>query len=259
VRVPSPKKVLLRSWLPVVVLLLWWFASAGSQSLYFPSLRTILETFARDWFSDHALTDLRPSLQNLVLGFLLAAVAGVAGGLLLGSSRAVAAAAEPLVHFFRALPPPVLLPLGLVLLGAGSTMKVAIIAIGAMWPTLLNAMDGVRGIDPQLRDVSSVYQLSPLRRTLHVTLPAAAPQIAAGLRTTLQISIILIVVSEMVGSSAGIGYYVLQSQQTFSVPETWAGTILLGLIGYVLNRVFGVAEKRVLFWQPGIRTTAGSE
>ncbi|KAE8765611.1 ABC transporter permease [Georgenia thermotolerans] len=248
--------ILLRAWLPVTVAVVWWAASAGSTSLYFPSLQSITETFSRDWFSMRGLDDLVPSLRNLVAGFAIASLIGVAGGLLLGSSRWAAAAAEPVVHFLRSLPPPVLLPLGLILLGTDAGMKVAIITVGAVWPTLLNTMDGVRGVDPQLRDMSKAYGLSLGQRVRYVVLPAAAPQIVAGLRTTLQISIILIVVSEMYASASGIGHYVLTAQQTFLVTETWAGTLLLGLIGFLANLIFGVGERRVLRWQDALRTNA---
>lgn len=245
-----------QSWLPLAIVLVWWFASAGSQSFYFPSLQQILDVFARDWFSQRVTSDLMPSLRNLVLGFAVAAVFGIALGLLVGSVRWVGAMAAPVIHFVRSMPPPVLLPIALLLVGTGTTMKVAIIAIGATWPTVLNAMDGVRGVDPELRRMAAVYGLSRSERLRYVILPSAAPQIAAGLRTTLQISIILIVVSEMVASTGGIGYYVLMSQQTFAVPETRAGTILLGLIGFVCNVLFVMGEKRILHWQYGLRAQA---
>lgn len=251
--------LLRRVWLPVILVATWWFATAGSTSIYFPSLETIVDTFARDWFSTRVTTDLVPSLRNLALGFFLAGTFGIMIGLLLGSIRWVAAATEPLVHFVRSLPPPVLLPFALLLIGTGTSMKVSIITIGAMWPTVLNTMDGVRGVDPQLRAMSSVYRLTSWQRVRYVILPAAGPQIMAGLRTTLQFSIILIVVSEMIASTNGIGYYVIYSQQTFAVPETWAGTILLGLIGYVSNLLFLRIERHVLHWRAGVRATSESQ
>lgn len=238
-----------RTWLPVTIIVTWWLTTAGSDSFYFPSLQHILETFARDWFSDRVVTDLLPSLRNLTLGFAIASIAGIGAGLLIGSIPRVAATLIPLIHFVRSMPPPVLLPVALLVLGAGTSMKITIIAFGAMWPTLLNTIDGVRGVAPELRLVSKAYHFTRWERIRYVILPAAGPQIAAGLRTTLQISIILIVVSEMVASTGGIGYYVLLSQQTFAVPETWAGTILLGLVGFVCNALFAVAERRVLHWK----------
>lgn len=244
---------LTRLWLPVLLVLVWWFASADSQDIYFPPLATILEVFQRDWLTARALDDLVPSLVKLGLGFGIAAVGGVALGTVLGLSPPIRFAVEPVMQFLRALPPPVLLPIGLLLFGITGMMNVFIIVLGAIWPTVLNTADGVRSLDPQLRDMARSYRLTRTQRLFSVILPAAAPQIFSGLRVTLQLSIVLIVVSEMVAAVDGIGFYVLNSQQTFAVAETWAGTLLLGFVGYAATLVFQVAERQVLGWQIGMQ------
>lgn len=241
-------KTLRRGWLPVLLFLLWWFGSAGSTSLYFPSLANILETLRVDWLGDGFTTHLVPSMIKFVLGFLIAATLGVGLGLVVGLSRTLMALTEPIVQFLRSLPPPVLLPVGLLFFGIGAEMNIAIIAFGAMWPTLLNTVDGVRSLDGELREMSRSYRLSFGQRLCFVLLPNASPQIFAGLRTTLQISIILIVVAEMVAATSGVGFYLLNSQQTFEVSETWAGTLLLGGIGYLTTLVFDYVEGYVLAW-----------
>lgn len=252
------KLVLLRTWLPAALLVAWGLTSSGNTSLYFPSMETILGTFARDWLGPGLATHLIPSVLKFLAGFLLAAVLGVGLGLVIGMYAPLRAAVEPVIQFLRSLPPPVLLPIGLLLFGIGPAMNIAIIVAGAIWPTLLNTIDGVRSLDPQLTDVSRSYKLTRSQRVRFVILPNAGPQIFAGLRTTLQMSIILIVVSEMVASTNGIGYYVLNSQQTFAVAETWAGTIVLGILGYLANLIFIRAERRILRWQAGMRATTGS-
>lgn len=249
----------LRLWLPVALVALWWFASASSTNIYFPSLQTITETFAADWFGPRIVTDLMPSLGKFVLGFLLSAVGGIVIGTWLGLSPRAREATEPIVQFLRSLPPPVLLPIGLLLFGITGAMNVAIIVMGAIWPTVLNTADGVRSLDPQLRDMATSYRLTRWQRLFAVVLPSASPQIFAGLRTSLQLSIILIVVSEMVAATEGVGYYVLNSQQTFAIAQTWAGTLLLGIIGYLSTLVFLQVEKRILSWQHGMRRAAGGE
>ena len=93
-------------------------------------------------------------------------------------------------------------------------------------------------------------------RLLRVTLPAAAPQIFAGMRTSLSLALILMVISEMVASTNGIGFFVLQSQRSFAIPEMWAGILLLGLLGYALNLIFMLVERRVLAWHRGARASA---
>lgn len=252
------KIFLLRAWLPVSIVAIWWITSASSTSLYFPSLRTILETLVHDWTGPGFTANLLPSIGKFLAGFLIAAVAGVAAGLVIGIYPALRAAVEPIIQFLRSLPPPVLLPIGLLVFGIGTSMNIAIIAFGAVWPALLNTIDGVRSLDPQLTEMARSYRLTRTQKIRWVILPNAGPQIFAGLRTTLQISIILIVVSEMVASTNGIGYYLLNSQQTFAVPQTWAGTLLLGALGYVANLIFIRFERYVLRWQAGLLASTGS-
>jgi ABC-type nitrate/sulfonate/bicarbonate transport system permease component len=87
-------------------------------------------------------------------------------------------------------------------------------------------------------------------------LPAASPQIFAGMRISLSLALILMVISEMVASTNGIGYFVLQSQRTFAIPEMWSGIFLLGILGYVFNAGFILIERRVLRWHRGARASA---
>jgi ABC-type nitrate/sulfonate/bicarbonate transport system permease component len=117
-------------------------------------------------------------------------------------------------------------------------------------------MDGISGVDATLLDTSRVYRVSAWDRVVRVMLPAAAPQIFAGLRTSLSLALILMVISEMVASTNGIGYFVLQSQRTFAIPEMWSGILLLGILGYLLNLLFVIVERRVLRWHRGARSSA---
>jgi len=239
-------------WLPVLILLAWWFGSANSTSVYAPPLKVIMQTFAHDWLGERFVSDALPSIGKFAVGFVLAGIVGVVLGLLIGMSKSLGVALDPLIQFSRAIPPPAILPVALLIFGIGTTMNISVIVAGAVWPTLLNTIEGVRGLDPQVSDMTRSYRLSYSQRVFRVLLPAAAPQIFAGLRVTLQLSIILIVVSEMFASTAGIGFYVLNSQQMFAVPETWAGTIVLGLLGYIATAVFVLVERRVLSWHRGL-------
>lgn len=243
----------LRGWLPALLVAAWWFSSADSQNIYFPPLQEIALTLQQDWLFDRVVSDLIPSVLRFLTGFFLAAVLGVLFGTIIGLNATVKRFADPLVQFLRSVPPPALLPIALLLFGITSTMNIAIIVIGAIWPTLLNTSDGVRSIDSQLQAMSRSYRLTGRERLRYVILPGASPQIFAGLRTTLQLSIVLIVVSEMVGAINGVGFYVLNAQQSFAIRETWAGTIVLGLLGYLAAMCFLFVENRVLAWHRGIR------
>jgi ABC-type nitrate/sulfonate/bicarbonate transport system permease component len=240
---------------PLAVLVLWGVTSAGSTTYYFPPLTDILKTFRETWLFDRIGSDAVPSLVRMGLGFSIACVLGVALGLALGLSRRGRIAAAPIVEFLRAIPPPALLPFAILVLGVGTSMKVFIIAFVGLWPVLLNAIDGVTGVDPTLRETAHVYRISARDRVLQVMLPAAAPRIFAGMRTSLSLALILMVISEMVASSNGIGYFVLQSQRSFAIAEMWSGIFLLGILGYALNAAFILVERHVLRWHRGARAS----
>jgi ABC-type nitrate/sulfonate/bicarbonate transport system permease component len=163
-------------------------------------------------------------------------------------------AAEPIMSFLRATPPPALLPLFIVVIGIGPLMKILVIFFVCIWPILLNTTDGLDGLDPTLLETARSYDITGLNRLRLVILPAISPRVCAGLRISLSLAVLILIVAEMLGSSNGIGYFVLQSQQSFAIPQMWAGTLLLGVLGYVLNAGFGVFEKRILRWHTAQRT-----
>jgi ABC-type nitrate/sulfonate/bicarbonate transport system permease component len=241
---------------PLALLAAWAVWSANSGTYYFPPLTDILETFADTWLFERVGSDVVPSLVRLALGYGIACAVAVAAGLALGTSHRLRRAADPAVQFLRAIPPPALLPFGILVLGVGASMKVFVIAFVCVWPILLNTVDGVAGVDATIRETSRVYGISRRDRLVHVTLPAATPQIFAGMRTSLSLALILMVISEMVASSNGIGYFVLQSQRSFAITEMWSGILLLGILGYVLNAAFLLVERRVLRWHRGARASA---
>lgn len=239
----------LEIWLPIVLVAVWWFASAGSTSFYFPPLSSIVATFAADWLDpSKALVNLVPSLQILGLGYGLALVAGVVLGTLLGLLRPFEEAVRPVLETLRAIPGVALLPVFIVLFGIDQPMKVFLIAFGSFWPVFLNTVDGVRSVEPLLLDVSAVFQLGRARRLFRIILPSAGPQIFAGARTALAISLIIMVVAETVGGNGGIGYFLLDAQRDFRIQSMWGAILALGILGYILNIVFRIVERFVLRW-----------
>ncbi|WP_433285171.1 ABC transporter permease [Pseudonocardia sp. CA-142604] len=234
--------------LPVLLLVAYdaWARTAGD--FFFPPLSEIGATFADEWLFTRIPTDLLPSLGRMLAGFALAVGGGVALGALLGFSRMLSTALDPVLQFLRALPPPALIPVSLLVFGAGDGAKVFLIALGAVWPVLLNTVDGVRGVDRTALDMARSYRVPAHARLTRLVLPAALPRIFAGARTALGIAIILMVVSELIGADNGVGYVVQLAQRGFDIPEMWAGTLLLGLLGFGANALFVAFEKRVLHW-----------
>ena len=253
----GPGRVLVRLWLPAVLIAVWWVWSAGSRSIYFPPLEKILRRLYSEWITGGARSQLASSLEHLAFGYVIAGLAGIGIGALLWSARTARDATSPYLYFVYVLPAPVLVPAVMTIFGIGFTMKVVIIALAAIWPTLLNTLDGMRGVDQIKLDTARVLGLSGFARARKVVLPAAMPQIVAGLRNSLQVSVILMVVSEWIASTGGIGYFIVNAQQSFDYLDMWTGIIVLALVGTILNVSFVLTENRLLHWHYGARATEG--
>ena len=241
---------------PLVVIALIWVWTTGAESYYYPPLGDVFGAFGDTWLFERFGADVLPSLGRLAAGYVIAAVIGIGLGVVLGQQPALRRMATPIIEFLRAIPAPALIPFAILVLGVENDAKIFLIAVVCVFPILLNAIDGVAGVEPTLLDTTRVYRIGRLDRLRYVVLPAAAPQIFAGLRTSLSLSLILMVISEMVASSNGIGYFILQSQRSFAITEMWSGILLLGLLGYLFNAVFTLVERRVLAWHVGARAGA---
>jgi ABC-type nitrate/sulfonate/bicarbonate transport system permease component len=242
---------------PVALLAGWQLWTASAESPKFPRLSTILVEFRDMWLFAQFGTHVVPSLERIGLGFAIAVVAGIAVGIPLGLSPWARLAAMPHIEYWRAMPPPALLPISIVLLHSiGNVQKVSFIAFFCLFPILLNTIDGVRGIDPTLADTARSYGLGRLERIRRVVLPAALPQIAAGMRNSLSLAVIMMVLSEYFSSTSGVGYVLLISKNTFQLAPMWAAIVLIGLLGYLLNLLFILAERRLLAWHRGWRAAA---
>jgi ABC-type nitrate/sulfonate/bicarbonate transport system permease component len=155
------------------------------------------------------------------------------------------------------MPPPALLPISVILVHSiGNVQKVSFIAFFCVFPVLLNTIDGVRGIDPTLVETARSYGIRGLERVRRIVLPAALPQIVAGMRNSLSLAVIMMVLAEYFSSTSGVGYVLLISKNTFEMAPMWAAILLIGVLGYVLNVVFLLAERRFLAWHRGWRATA---
>jgi ABC-type nitrate/sulfonate/bicarbonate transport system permease component len=239
--------------LPAALLVVWWFASAGSEDFYRPPLSTILRAFPDTWTPARLRGDVLPSILRLLAGYGLAVVVGVALGVPIGARPTLRALSEPVLEFLRAIPPPVLVPILVLLSGFGDDTKILVIVLGAVWPVLLNTVEGVRGADEVLDDTCRTYGVRGGLRLRAYVLRAAGPQIVVGARQALSISIIMMVIGELLGTTNGLGYTVIQFQRGFQIPEMWTGVFLLGLLGVALSLLFGLAERRILAWYHAAR------
>lgn len=195
--------------------------------------------------------DVLPSASRALLGFSIGAGLGVLIGLPLGHVRGLNPWFRPTLEFLRATPLPAVLPIAFVAFGATDSTRVGLIAIASLWPVLLNSTDGAAAVDRNLIDAGRASGLGPVTVMTRIVLPASLPQIFAGLRIALGIALVMMVVSELVSSSDGLGFLVLQAQRSFALVQMYAGVLLLGVLGGLFTLVFTLCERRVLRWYAG--------
>jgi ABC-type nitrate/sulfonate/bicarbonate transport system permease component len=254
VRAYRAAKVVAELAVPLAIVAGWQLWTAAADSAKFPEPSRIVVEFRRLWLFSEFGTHVVPSLERIGLGFTIAVVAGVALGIPLGLSSVARRAAMPHIEYWRAIPPPALLPISIVLLHSiGNTQKVSFIAFFCLFPVLLNTIDGVRGIEPVLVETARAYGVPPLARIRRIVLPGALPQIVAGMRNSLSLAVIMMVLSEYFSSTNGVGYVLLISKNTFQLVPMWAAILLIGVLGYLLNLLFLLVERRVLAWHRGWR------
>lgn len=256
------KRILWRYGVPLIgfalVIVAWMVASNQLASPFMPSIERISQAFQQNWLFARVESDVVPSMTRLGIGFFLGVVIGSAIGALLGSWRWAQMLLEGLIEFLRALPKVAIMPVFFVLVGIGDLSKILIIATAAAIPMLLNTMDGFRSVEPTLLQTCRVYGMSRVRGDLIVRLRWASPHMFAGSKNALALAFIMMVVSEMYGSTNGIGYYILIAQQTFAIPGMWSGILLLGILGALFGGIFALVEKLTLGWYRGMKSIENS-
>lgn len=257
-----PVRVLAHGWLAVALLAVWEILRHDDEQSYFPAPSTIVGATRELWFSgpashfflnERGIDDFGSSISHLFAAWAIAAVAGILLGLVLGRSQIASDFLDPVFQFGRSVPPPTLIPFFIIVFQLGATMQIATIVFGIIWPVLLNTIDGARTVDQVQLDTARVFGLSRPQRLFKLLLPAAAPRIFAGLRVSLSLGVILMVISEMLGSTTGIGAHLIRAQRSFALPEMWSGIVILGALGYALNHGFLLVEHRLLRWHSGAR------
>ena len=236
----------------LVLLVLWEFASANKMidPITFPRVSVIFASWMKSATVTGELTrQLLPSMGRIFTGFGLAVIVAVPLGLLMGTIPLVYRLLEPITEFIRPIPSSAYIPVAILFLGIGNEMKVFVIFLACMFPILLNTYGGVRAVDPVLIDTGRTFGLSRVKALWQIILPAALPNILTGMRISLGIALIVAVVAEMITGNSGIGYFILDMQRIFRVPEMFAGIFTLGLLGFLINFIFLRVEGHFLRWR----------
>lgn len=251
-RTPHPLRTQLESIAVLLALLaLWWIASHMEwvSKVFMPTPEATLQSLWQGLHSGELAGFTLDTVVRMLLGWLLASAIGVVLGALIGSSETARTWIAPTLEFLRPLPASAVMPLAISLLGLSNGMVLAVVAFGAMWPVLLATVYGLGAVHVRLREVSAALQLSRTAFVFKLGLPNAMPDILAGMRLSMTVSLIVAVVGEMIASQSGLGQAILLAARSFRASELFAGIVLLGAIGFVSNALLSALERRLLKWQ----------
>jgi ABC-type nitrate/sulfonate/bicarbonate transport system permease component len=235
---------------PIGVLLVWELAGRLGflNPLLFPVPSRAVADLAVLISSGYLPKALYASLFRVICGFAIAVTVGVALGAAMARIRLFNELIDPLVELVRPISPLALFPLAILWFGIGDGSKIFIIALAASFPVILNTYAGVRAIDTNLFRASRSLGASKFEIFRGIVLPGALPHIFTGVRLAWGISLIVIIAAEMVGATVGLGYMVLEAQQTFRTERVFAGIFVIGLIGFATDLGFRRLRWLLLPW-----------
>lgn len=243
----------------IVLLAVWeltWRAGL-IQSMSWPPASRVFAALLAEVLNRALLGELATTLWRVLSGFVIASAVAIVVGVCMGSFRAVHNLLEPVTELLRPIPVSALVPVAILFFGIHGEMKIAMVTYAAFFPVLISTYAGIREVDPVLRDTGRTFRMTRLERLRRIEIPAAAPFMAAGLRISLALSLVVAVVAEMVAGGDGVGSYLLFRQRAMRVAEMYAAIVALALLGYALNRLFVWLERRVVFWSSSVTGADG--
>ncbi|MFL5065708.1 MAG: ABC transporter permease [Xanthobacteraceae bacterium] len=222
----------------------------GIAPIYLPAPSVIAVYLWRMLVDGSMEYHLGVTLLRIFAGFLLAAIAGVSLGLLMGMSRIVARVADTWIAALYPLPKISLIPLLIIWLGTGEAYRIVISAITAFFPIVISTYSGIRQVDPGLLKAARDLGASARQIQLKIVVPAAMPSILAGLQLGMGVTIILIVAAEMIGGSSqsGMGYLLINSGQVMETEKVFATLVVLALVGAVIIKLQQWIDRKVAPW-----------
>lgn len=233
-------------------LALWWGASIlvpelpSPRATWMDSKIYVLQPFEKRGEMDQGIGLLAYySLVRVAQGFLLGIAIATPLGFLLGVSRTLTRMLDPIIQIMRPISPLAWLPLGLVLFQKSEPAALFAIAVCSMWPTVLNTMAGVRAIPQDYWNVAKVLRLSRAKTFTKIVLPATLPYMFTGYRLSLGIAWLVIVASEMLTGTPGIGGFLWQEYNSLIYAHILLAIVAIGLVGFALDRLMGLAEARL--------------
>ncbi len=246
---------------PLLVLLLWQLASSTAvlPADKMPSPINVIHTtitLVRTRSPEFGTLQgaMATSLERVAIGFAIGASVGVLLAIIAGLSRFGELAVDPVTQALRTVPLFGLIPVFIVWFGIGETPKIALIALAALFPLYLNTYAGIRGIDHRFGELGTVLHLSRSEVLRHVVLPGALPQVLVGLRQSLGVAWLALVVAEQINAHAGLGFLITQAEQFLQINVIVVVLLVYCVLGLLTDWLVRLIERKALTWHQGLRS-----
>lgn len=236
-------------------LALWEIASRTGlvDARFVPAASDVLVRFGQYVIDRAFWRDVGDTMLSWAVGLLIAAVAGIVLGFLIGSSRFLERFTHSTIEFLRPVPSVALIPLAVLLFGTKMQSSLLLIVYAAFWQILLQVIYGAKDVDPVADSTARSYGLSRLQRVRHVVWPTALPYLMTGLRLAAAVALILAITAEMLIGAPGLGKQIALTRESGDTLSMYALILAAGLIGVVINLVARFVERRVLAWHTSVR------
>jgi NitT/TauT family transport system permease protein len=247
---PVPRRLL--PWLVFVVLIAAWQAASSAgllPALFMPSPAAVINALHLLWTDGTLAQNLGASLGRIIPGWIIGTAAGLAAGLAMGIFSAARAAGLPIVSALFPIPKIALLPLLILWFGIGEPSKVATIALGVFFPTVISAYSACDSVPRNLIRMGQSFGLPATDIVAKIVLPGAMPGILAGFRISASVALLLLVAAEMIGAQYGIGAFVLTAGNLMQTDQLLAGVVVLSILGLLISWGLGAIERSVLRWR----------
>jgi ABC-type nitrate/sulfonate/bicarbonate transport system permease component len=242
--------------LAIAVFVLGWEILARSglvSALFLPPPSVVARTGWHLMLSGNLFGNVSASLGRVLAGFFLATLLAIPLGILAGMNTMMFNSVDPIIELFRPIPVLALLPLAILWFGIGESSKIFIITYAAFFPIFINTLAGVKYSDPTLIQVASTLGASRTQIFYRVVLMSALPSLAVGIRLGLGFAFLALVAAELIASTRGLGYLIMDARLTFQTDVSMVGIVSLGILGYSMNAILVRIERWALSWKQGVQ------
>jgi ABC-type nitrate/sulfonate/bicarbonate transport system permease component len=236
---------------PLIILLGLWQVFSNKPSPHFPAPSYWIDSIYQIFLSGLLIDSIWNTIWTFLVGLIIAAILGFVIGIFIGINTSIKNWTYFVLETFRSLPPPVIIPIAVLLMGYSPSMKITVISIATLWPILLNVISGVSQISMSVIDASKSLKLSRKDMLLKIVFPSVLPFYILGIRVAIPLAIIITLLVEMLTGMVGLGGIMIAGQRNYNSAQVFGVLLVVGILGLAINVLSQLIENHLLKnWPP---------